>query len=74
MITVTKKFSQKLIKVMIATILVFVAVVLAYNWFGKQVQTELILSFFGAFVGEFGFMAWIKTKERKKKVQEQEVQ
>lgn len=65
MITVTKKFSKQLIKAMIITIICFVVAVLVCNILDVTVQTELIIGFFGVFGGEFGFLAFIKTRERK---------
>lgn len=65
MIEVSKKFSKKIIAVMFVTIIAFVAAVIACNIFEIQVQTELIIGFFGLFGGEFGFLALIKTRERK---------
>ena len=65
MITVTKKFSKQLIKAMIITIICFVVAVLVCNILDVTVQTELIIGFFGVFGGEFGFLAFIKTREYK---------
>lgn len=65
MITVTKKFSKQLIKAMIITIICFVIAVLVCNILDVTVQTELIIGFFGVFGGEFGFLAFIKTRENK---------
>lgn len=65
MITVTKKFSKQLIKAMIITIICFVVAVLVCNILDVTVQTELIIGFFGVFGGEFGFLAFIKTRESK---------
>lgn len=65
MITVTKKFSKQLIKAMIITIICFVVAVLVCNILDVTVQTELIIGFFGVFGGEFGFLAFIKTRENK---------
>lgn len=65
MITVTKKFSKQLIKAMIITIICFVIAVLVCNILDVTVQTELIIGFFGVFGGEFGFLAFIKTREGK---------
>lgn len=65
MITVTKKFSKQLIKAMIITIICFVIAVLVCNILDVTVQTELIIGFFGVFGGEFGFLAFIKTRESK---------
>ena len=67
MIEVTKKFSKKIITVMFITIIAFVSVVIACNIFDIAIQSELIIGFFGLFVGEFGFLAFIKRKERKDK-------
>lgn len=63
MIEVSKKFSRTIIKTMFATIIFFIGAVMAFNALDKQVQTELIIGFFGIFGGEFGLLAWIKTKK-----------
>ena len=65
MITVTKKFSKQLIKAMIITIICFVIAVLVCNILDVTVQTELIIGFFGVFGGEFGFLAFNKTRVNK---------
>ena len=65
MITVTKKFSKQLIKAMIINIICFVVAVLVCNILDVTVQTELIIGFFGVFGGEFGFLAFIKTRGNK---------
>lgn len=65
MITVTKKFSKQLIKAMIATIILFIIAVMVCNIHQITIQTELIIGFFGVFGGEFGFLAFIKTREGK---------
>ena len=65
MITVTKKFSKQLIKAMIITIICFVIAVLVCNICQVTIQSELIIGFFGVFGGEFGFLAFIKTRENK---------
>ena len=63
MITVKKKFAKKVILIMFITIICFAGVVCFYNWHGREVQTELIIGFFSIFGGEFGALAWIKTKK-----------
>ena len=65
MITVTKKFSKQLIKAMIVTIICFVVAIIVCNICQVTIQSELIVGFFGVFGGEFGFLAFIKTKEHK---------
>ena len=65
MITVTKKFSKQLIKAMIVTIIAFIIAVMVCNICEISVQSELIIGFFGVFGGEFGFLAFIKTRENK---------
>ena len=65
MITVTKKFSKQLIKEMIITIICFVAAIIVCNICQVTIQSELIIGFFGVFGGEFGFLAFIKTRESK---------
>ena len=63
MITVTKKFSKQLIKEMIITIICFVVAIIVCNICQVTIQSELIIGFFGVFGGEFGFLAFIKTRE-----------
>ena len=65
MITVTKKFSKQLIKAMIITIICFVVAIIVCNICQLTIQSELIIGFFGVFGGEFGFLAFIKTRENK---------
>ncbi len=65
MITVTKKFSKQLIKAMIVSIICVVVALIVCNICQVTIQSELIIGFFGVFGGEFGFLAFIKTKERK---------
>ena len=65
MIEVSKKFSKQIIKVMFITIICFVAAIIACNIFAVTIQSELIIGFFGVFGGEFGFLAFIKTQEKK---------
>lgn len=65
MITVTKKFSKQLIKAMIITIICFVVAIIVCNICQVTIQSELIIGFFGVFGGEFGFLAFIKTRENK---------
>ena len=52
--------------IVLATVLVFIGIVLYMDWRGIVVQDSLIVSFFGMAGGECGVLGWIKTtKERK---------
>lgn len=57
---------DKVLIVVLVTVVAFVAVCFVYAWYEKPVQGELIVGFFGLVTGECGAMGWIKTtKERR---------
>jgi archaellum biogenesis protein FlaJ (TadC family) len=64
----SEKTMDKILVIMFWTLIVFtITMILLYIFTGGTPDT-LIISFFGAFTGECGFMGWIKTvKENNKK-------
>ena len=64
----SEKTMDKILVIMFWTLIVFtITMILLYIFTGGTPDT-LIISFYGAFTGECGFMGWIKTvKENNKK-------
>jgi archaellum biogenesis protein FlaJ (TadC family) len=67
-----EKTMDKILVIMFWTLIIFtITMILIYIFTGGTPDT-LIVSFFGAFTGECGFMGWIKTtKENNKKRSQQ---
>lgn len=61
------RFSKFVVILCIATIHLFTAIVLVFAWYGKEVPTQLIVSFFAVVGTEFVALAWIRAVEQKTK-------
>ncbi len=60
-----QKFSKKIVLLCIRSFLLFTVIVITFNWYGREVQTEMIITF-GAFIGtELGMAAWIEVVKQR---------
>ena len=56
-------FSKTLVTVAFALIIIFTIAVLYIFWQTGSEPSTLITAFFAAILGEFGFLAWIRTNK-----------
>ena len=66
------KFGNKVIVGVAIFLVIFSQEVLFIMWHGSQEPAALIAAVFGAGLGEFGILAWIKTVKIKKGEHENE--
>ncbi len=64
-------FSKTIVVFAFTTVLVYVAIVLFFSWHDRLVPDSLTYSFFGAIVGEFSVLGWIKVSKTKKEAGEE---
>jgi len=59
------KFSKFVVAYCMFTAPLFTTAVMYFNWYGKTVQTEIIVFFGAGFLGHLFSLAWVTVTERK---------